>query len=160
MKKLLLLLTCLTVMLSVGCSSDDSGSSDETLVKGGYDKEEMAAATARAISEVDDFITELNSGKWNSYAVKAPIEDQGETEHFWLVDVKFADGKFTGRIDNDPGLVSNVKIGQDWTLGKTEISDWMYVKDGKMHGNYTLRPLLATMSDEDAAQYRAMLATP
>jgi len=29
-----------------------------------------------------------------------------------------------------------------------------------MYGNYTLRPLLATMSEEEAAYYRSMLANP
>ena len=144
-----------TLALTIGCSS-----SPETLVKGGYDEAEMAAATKRAISEVDTFIADLNSGRSENYAVKAPIEDNGETEHFWLTEIAFAGNKFTGTISNEPGMVSNVTLGQQYTIGKTEISDWMFMRDGKMHGNYTMRPLLATMPEAEAKQYRSMLADP
>ena len=140
----------------VGCESK----TPETLVQGGYDESEMEAATARAISEVDAFITELESGQSEDYAVKAPIEDDGTVEHFWLIDVTFENGRFTGKINNEPGMVSNVTLGQQYSLGKTEISDWMYMRDGKMHGNYTLRPLLATMSEEEAEMFRQMFAEP
>ena len=145
----------LIFLLVGGCSSRP-----ETLVDGGYDEAAMEAATKRALSEVDSFIADLESQESENYAVKAPIEDQGETEHFWLTDVSFADGKFTGTIGNEPGIVSNVKMGQPYTIGKTEISDWMFMRDGKMHGNYTMRPLLETMPKEEADMYRQMFASP
>ena len=140
---------------AIGCSS-----SPETLVEDGYDQAEMAAATKRAIAEVDTFIADLRSGRSEDYAVKAPIEDNGETEHFWLTGVTFANNKFTGTINNEPGMVSNVTMGQQFIIGKTEISDWMFMRNGKMYGNYTLRPLLATMPEAEAAQYRSMFAKP
>ena len=120
----------------------------------------MDAAIARAQAEVDEFIVELKGGNGEDCAVKAPIEDDGEVEHFWLTDVVYADGKFTGRIGNDPGMVDNVSFGQAWTIAEDEISDWMFMRDGKMHGNYTMRPLLATLPEEQAAEFRAMFAKP
>ncbi|MCC9603735.1 DUF2314 domain-containing protein [Stieleria sp. JC731] len=154
MKKYALWSLLAMTVFSIGCSSKP-----DTLVEGGYDEAEMAAATERALAEVDTFIADLKSGRSENYAVKAPIEDNGVTEHFWLTEVTFADNEFTGTINNEPGMVSNVTIGQQYSLGKTEISDWMFIRDGKMHGNYTLRPLLATMPEADADQYRAMFAT-
>jgi uncharacterized protein YegJ (DUF2314 family) len=154
--KMIALLSTLVITLAVaGCDSKP-----ETLVKGGYDETEMSAATERAISEVDTFIAELKSGQSESYAVKAPIEDAGEVEHFWLIGVTYADGRFSGTINNEPGMVSNVKMGQQYSLSKTEISDWMFMRDGKMHGNYTLRPLLVTMPESQAEMYRQMFADP
>jgi len=155
MKSLTLLMCTTLAIASVGCSSKP-----ETLIEGGYDEAEMAAATQRAIDEVDAFIGELNAGRSESHAVKAPIEDAGETEHFWLTGVTFADNKFTGTIDNEPGMVSNVTLGQEYTLGKTEISDWMYMRDGKLYGNYTMRPLLASMPEAEAERFRSMFANP
>ncbi|TWT94795.1 hypothetical protein Pla108_36450 [Botrimarina colliarenosi] len=150
------LLSCLAIAFSVtGCKSNP-----ETLVVGGYDEAEMASATDRAISEVDAFISDLISERSEHYAVKAPIEDGGVTEHFWLTGVSFSNNRFTGTIDNEPGIVSNVTMGQQYSLGKTEISDWMFIRDGKMHGNYTMRPLLATMPEAEANMYRQMFATP
>ena len=132
----------------------------DTLVQSGYDEQEMDAAISRARSEVDSFIGELSQPTGTSHAVKAPIEDSGKVEHFWLTEVSYGNGVFKGTINNEPGVVGNVKIGQPWTIKKTEISDWMYIRSGKMHGNYTMRPLLKTMPDDEAAKYRAILAEP
>jgi uncharacterized protein YegJ (DUF2314 family) len=149
------LLVGLLVLSIVGCNSKP-----ETLITEEYDQAEMDAAIARARGEVDAFIAELNNPTGEDHAVKAPVQDGEATEHFWLTGVSFRDGKFHGTINNDPGIVSNVKFGQSWSLSKEEISDWMYMRDGKMYGNYTMRPLLKTLPDEEAAQYRAMLAEP
>jgi uncharacterized protein YegJ (DUF2314 family) len=135
-------------------------SAPDTLVESGYDEQEMNTAIARARSEVESFIKELSNPTGDGHAVKAPIEDAGKTEHFWLTDVSFQDGEFKGTINNDPGIVGNVKFGQTWTIKKTEISDWMYMRDGKMYGNYTMRPLLKTMPEDEAVKYRSILADP
>jgi uncharacterized protein YegJ (DUF2314 family) len=132
----------------------------DTLITSGYDEKEMEAAIARARSEVDQFIAELTQPTGEDHAVKAPIEDGGETEHFWLTDLKYKDGQFEGTINNEPGLVKNVKLGQKWKIKKEEISDWLYMRDGKMHGNYTMRPLLKAMPADEAAEFRSMLAEP
>ena len=132
----------------------------DTLVSSGYNELEMEAAIARARREVDSFVSELTNPTGTNHAVKAPIEDRGETGHFWLSNVSFKNGEFTGTIDNEPGMVGNVKLGQSWTIKKSDISDWMFMRDGKMHGNYTMRPLLKTLPEEEAAQYRDLFATP
>jgi uncharacterized protein YegJ (DUF2314 family) len=147
------------VMVAVGLCCSCSKTPD-TLVKGGYDQKEMDAAIARARSEVDSFIAELSKGSGEDFSVKAPISDKGQTEHFWLTDVVYRNGEFQGQIGNDPGIVRNVKFGQKWTIKKAEISDWMFMRDGKMHGNYTMRPLLKTMPAKEAAAMRALLANP
>jgi len=145
----------LTVLLISLCGCNKT---PDTLVESGYDEMEMESAIARSRSEVDSFIAELSNPTGMNHAVKAPIEDDGEIEHFWLTEVSFQNGEFEGTINNEPGLVGNVQIGQKWTVSKTEISDWMFMRDGKMHGNYTLRPLLKTMPE--AEELRSMLAEP
>lgn len=155
MKTHITLSLLLVILACCSCSK-----SPDTLVKGGYDEQEMDAAIARARREVDSFIAEMSKGNGTNFSVKAPIEDQGETEHFWLTDVVYRNGKFEGVIGNDPGIVTNVKSGQKWTVKKSEISDWMFMRNGKMYGNYTMRPLLKTMPEEEAAKYRSILANP
>ena len=154
MKKALAL--CLVVVALCGCGR----SKPDTLVESGYDEKEMDAAIARARAEVDSFLGELAKPTGTDHAVKAPIEDRGETEHFWLTDISFKNGEFEGTINNDPGMVGNVKFGQKWTIKKDEISDWMFMRDGKIHGNYTMRPLLRAMPEDEAATFRSMLADP
>jgi len=150
--------TLLLLFLMLVCCS--CSKSSDTLIRGGYDEQEMEAAIARARSEVDSFIAELSKGNGSDFAVKVPIEDKEETEHFWLTDIVYRNGKFEGVIGNDPGMVTNVKSGQKWSVKKSEISDWMFMREGKMHGNYTLRPLLKTMPEEEAAKLRSILANP
>lgn len=149
--------TLLPLLLLVCCSCNKT---PDTLVTGGYDEKEMEAAIAKAKGSVDSFITELKNKNGSDFSVKAPIEDNGETEHFWLTDITYNNGQFEGIIGNEPGLVSNVTIGQKWTIAKADISDWMFMREGKIHGNYTMRPLLATLPADEAEQMRSMLAEP
>jgi uncharacterized protein YegJ (DUF2314 family) len=145
------------VLLAVcGCGK----STPETLVTSGYDQQEMDAAISRARSEVELFIGELSKPTGTNHAVKAPIEEGGKTEHFWLTEVSFQNGEFKGTIGNEPGIVGHVKMGQSWTINKTDISDWMFMRDGKIYGNYTMRPLLRTLPPEEAEKYRSMIADP
>lgn len=55
---------------------------------------------------------------------------------------------------------TNVKLGQKCKVKKADISDWMFVRDDKTHGNYTLCPLLKTMKPQEAEVRRAQFAEP
>jgi uncharacterized protein YegJ (DUF2314 family) len=86
-----------------------------------------------------------------------PIKDKNGTEHFWLVDVSYKEGLFTGKIGNDPGIVKNVKFGQVWNAKKEDISDWMYIRGEKIHGGFTIDPLLPSFPKEEADALQAKL---
>lgn len=120
----------------------------------------MDAAIQRARSEVDDFIREFEAGNGVDFSVKVPVTDGQYTEHFWLSDLKYENGQFSGLIANDPGYVTNVEFGQPWTVRKMEITDWMFTRNNKIHGNYTMRPLLKTLPEEQAEEMRSRLADP
>ncbi len=119
---------------------------------------EMNAAFAKARSEIDSFLAIMQSGTASSCSVKVKITDHDQVEFFWLDDLTYANGFFSGTIDNTPDLVKNVKMGQKIDVKKEDIFDWLYMKDGKMYGNYTVRVLLPKMSKEDADKIRAMMA--
>ena len=129
----------------------------DTLVRGDYDVVAMDKAIARARSEVDVFIAVLKANDAESFSVKAPIKDENGTEHFWITDVAFVDGEFEGHVGNDPGIVKNVVLGQKWRIKKTEISDWMYVRAGRIHGGYTIDPLLASFDKAKSDDIRRRL---
>ena len=59
-----------------------------------------------------------------------------------------------------PRDAKTIRLGQRIEVADTQISDWLYMRSGKMVGNYTLRPLLKRMPPKDAERYRAMLADP
>lgn len=131
---------------------------DDHVVRIATDDQEMLAAFAKARRSVDGVIALIKAGTLSSCNIKVQVHDGNGTEYFWLSGVTLAGDTFTGRIDNDPEIVKNVKIGDVQTVAKTGIYDWMYMKDRKMHGNYTLRVLLKKMDRDEAAKYRALLA--
>ena len=88
----------------------------------------------------------------DSYSVKAPFSDDNGTEHFWLSEVTYENGIFTGKINNDPITVKSVKLGQEVQVKEEEISDWLYVRNGRVTGNYTLRAILKRMPKAEAEQ--------
>ena len=65
-----------------------------------------------------------------------------------------------GTINNRPEIVRTVKFGQRIPLPEDDLTDWMYLQDGKIHGSETMRLLLKTLPPEEAKKLRAMLANP
>jgi uncharacterized protein YegJ (DUF2314 family) len=92
-----------------------------------------------------------------NFTVKVAVKDAGVTEHFWLSETTYSDGRFSGIIDADPST-SIIKRGDRWTAPIEDVTDWMYTRNQKMYGNYTLRALLPGMPSDEAAKYRPVLA--
>jgi uncharacterized protein YegJ (DUF2314 family) len=67
-----------------------------------------------------------------------------EDEHFWVGDLKRQGNSISGQIDNQPESVTTVKAGQRITINKADTSDWVFVRNGKMAGNETLKVLFNT----------------
>jgi uncharacterized protein YegJ (DUF2314 family) len=153
MKNIYLIILLLSALLGCSLLAKDP----DTLVRDGYDQKAMDSAISKARSETDKFILVLEKKNADTFSVKAPISENGQVEHFWLTDVIFKDGYFLGKIGNDPGIVTGIKIGQDWKIKKAEISDWMFTRGGKIHGGYTIDPLLPTMTKIEADSLRSKL---
>jgi uncharacterized protein YegJ (DUF2314 family) len=97
----------------------------------------------------------------HGFALKVAIPfGENNSEHIWTKDMVRKDGKISVVIDNTPRDVKTVRAGQRIEVADNQISDWMYVRNGKIVGNYTMRPLLKRMPAQDAARYRAMLLDP
>jgi uncharacterized protein YegJ (DUF2314 family) len=119
----------------------------------------MNDAIALARASVHRVQLQLERGN-NQTSVKVPMVDGAAVEHFWLRNVSFnrKTAHFSGLIDNDPGMVRNVTIGQVVTVPAAQISDWLYMQDGRMYGNFTLRVLLPRMPPAEAQRLRATLS--
>ena len=139
-------------MLMAGCSDR----AEDPVIEVEADDIEMNAAIAQARSTVDEFVERLENPKPTDegFSVKKKIEDGDNVEHFWLSDVSYADGIFTGAIGNDPQSVRNVEFGQEVSVALSEITDWMYLDDGKMVCNFTLQVLLKRIPKEQAEAIR------
>jgi len=142
MKRTALALLALT--LSLTCCSDHSY---DPVTEVEFDDKDMNVAIDDARSSVSEFVERLKNPKPTdeSFSVKKMISDGEEVEYLWLTDVSYSDGKFTGIINEDPQSVRDVIFGQEVTVEETEILDWMYLDDGELVGNFTLRVLLKRM---------------
>jgi|EndMetStandDraft_3_1072993.scaffolds.fasta_scaffold50294_4 uncharacterized protein YegJ (DUF2314 family) len=140
-----------------------SEAQDSSYIKVPNADPEMEAAKAQARASLGHF--------WEKFA--APGADEGgfaikvalpyganSTEHIWTKDIERKEGRISAVINNVPRDVKTVRLGERIEVAEAQISDWMYLRAGKMVGNYTMRPLLKRMPPQDAARYRAMLADP
>ena len=82
------------------------------------------------------------------------------TEHMWANDLERKEGKILGTINNEPRHVNAIRRGQRIEISEGQISEWMYMRAGKIVGKHTMRPLLKRMPPQEAARNQAMLAEP
>src|SRR3954453_10669424 len=138
-KTIALLLTA--TLIIAGCSRKP-----DTLTNK-YDQKKMEQAIAEARSTFDEFLARSRSPHPGDedFNVKVRIEDKNGVEHFWVSDLKLDSEPYSGKIADDPGIVKKVKFGQEYSFTRSEISDWMYMANDKMQGNYTLRIELESM---------------
>ena len=115
----------------------------------------MAGAVDHARQTLGFFVAALKAQRPDTrdYEIKSTFVDGDQVEHIWIGEVSW-DGKlFHGRINNKPLAVHNVRLGQRITLEPRKVSDWMFLKDGKLMGGYTTRVLYARLSPEQKAEF-------
>jgi uncharacterized protein YegJ (DUF2314 family) len=101
----------------------------------------MHRAVTQARKTVGEFITALKhpAPGQQDFEVKKPFIQGNEVEHIWLSDVRFVGNRFQGRVDNQPRKIRGLKLGQLVSVNPNEISDWLYIDNGKLVGGYTVR---------------------
>lgn len=161
MKSLMLALqlACASVLpaWSMAAAADD-----DTVIHVPQDDAEMNDAIAKARSMLPHFwqvFAERGRGE-SDFALKLRIEDENGVEHFWITDIKRIGGKVVGLVGNDAMTVRSVKFGDSVEVPEADISDWMYVREGKMIGNYTLRALFPQMSPAEVEEFQNVMAEP
>lgn len=123
---------------------------------------EMQAAIAKARSSLPMFweVYERKPRGESDFNLKVRISDGRGAEHFWLSDIERKDGKLYGVISNDPNNVHTVVKGQRIEIPEPDISDWLYYRNGKMVGNYTMRAMFKYMPPDQVEYLKRQLADP
>ena len=146
----------LWILGSPGCSKEGN------VVNVADDDPQMLAAIAKARDTLPQFwqaFDKRDQGE-TGFALKVKISDKKGVEHFWLTEIERKDGKTFGTIDNDPDIVGNVKRADRIAVPEADISDWLYMRNGKMVGNYTLRVLFKKMPAREVERYKKIMADP
>jgi uncharacterized protein YegJ (DUF2314 family) len=125
---------------------------------------EMNAAIAKGRATLPTFWASYDASKpsetGHSLKVRFPMPTNG-SEHIWIAEVKkTADGRYSGRFANAPRDLPGKKAGDVTEFKEADISDWMFMRNGKIVGGETIRPLLKAVPKADADALRARLESP
>ena len=118
---------------------------------------EMNAAMDEARQSVDIFLQALHSppSAPAHLSVKVGFRDERGVEFMWLHDVTYRDGTFHGTVGNSPQTVRSVRFGAPVAVGRDEIADWMFIREGKLVGGYTMRVMRSRLSPGERADFDA-----
>lgn len=115
----------------------------------------MARAVSMARGNVKVFIAALQnpSPGQRDFEVKKPFVQGRNVEHLWLSHVRYSGHRFHGLVDNQPEMITGLKMGQRVSVDPDEISDWLFIDNGKLVGGYTIRALYDGLSPEQKQQF-------
>jgi len=143
------------VVLTIATTGCGKKAAEDKVTMVADDDPRMNAAIAKARSTVTTFTAALRSPKRSqtSFSIKMAFHDGKQTEHMWLTRVSFDGKNFQGTVNNEPRMVSNVKMGQQASVESEKISDWMFVENHKLVGGYTIRVLRDAMPEAERADF-------
>jgi uncharacterized protein YegJ (DUF2314 family) len=109
--------------------------------------EEILQISEDARNTLPGFFRQLIRGREaDHFCVKYPFtadEDSGIiTEQVWLTGIQFKNGIYYGILANTPRHLGNLKRGDKVMFIMDEITDWMYVRGGKITGGDSIKYLL------------------
>ncbi|UPK02981.1 DUF2314 domain-containing protein [Bradyrhizobium sp. 170] len=125
---------------------------------------EMNAAIAKGRATLPTFWASYDAPKPSEtgHSLKARFPNpRNNGEHIWIAEVKkIADGRYSGRFANAPRDLPGKKAGDVVEFKEADISDWMFMRNGKIVGGETIKPLLKAMPKADADALRARMESP
>jgi uncharacterized protein YegJ (DUF2314 family) len=128
------------------------------------DDAEMNDAIGRARSTLPTFWASYDTPKPSEagHSLKVRFFATGrDGEHVWMGDVKrLSDDRYSGRFANMPRRLPGRKEGDRVEFREADISDWMFMRNGKIVGGETIKPMLKSMSKADADALRARMEQP
>ena len=102
----------------------------------------LQAAIKEAQKGLDGFIKELNAPKpGEGFAIKGTFQTLEGPEYLWVRMPTYQDGKFTGKLDQQPFALKGKRKGDEVIVAKKDVVDWLIKDDQGMKGAYTERAL-------------------
>lgn len=119
----------------------------------------MDEAVHEALRNMGKFTAALTNPKagQTGFAVKKRCTKGDKCEHLWLTAVHFDGRDLRGKVDNAPVELNSPHLGDEVTVQPEEITDWMYVENGRLVGGYTLRVYYTRLSAADKKHFTKAL---
>jgi uncharacterized protein YegJ (DUF2314 family) len=162
MRRILLLAIAVTIASAVSCAPSQSRPKDDPIASVQATDSEMNAAIAKARESLPKFFERWkHPGPGESdFNLKLKFTEGDNVEHIWIGQLEGSPGRITGVVNDTPENIHSVKLGQRIPIPEDRISDWLYLRNGKMVGNWTVRALFKKMSPEEVKSMKARLADP
>lgn len=121
------------------------------------DDADMNAAIVKANKTYPEFLRLFSAGdsSLSRFSVKMFFEYGEGREHMWVTELYLENGKLFGLLDSDPMYIDSLERGDTLLVSENAVSDWLYVKNGKMVGGYTLK---VTYNNLDSAEKKELKA--
>jgi uncharacterized protein YegJ (DUF2314 family) len=153
------------VLLMDASAQDRSQNNDRSpIVDIANGNPEMAAAIVKARATLPAFWASWEAPKASEtgFSLKVRFPTRGtNAEHIWMAEVKkLPDGRYSARFANQPRDLPGKRVGDQVEFAQADISDWMFMRNGKIVGGETIKPLLKSMPKADADALRARMETP
>jgi uncharacterized protein YegJ (DUF2314 family) len=154
------ILSVLALLFGTGCNDTSARpKKDDRVIAVKQEDAEMNAAIAKAQTTLSSFIAVLSSPQTNQqyFLIKGKFTVGDTVEHIWVADVTFDGKRFRGVLANDPESIPSLFYKQPVEVQPAQVSDWMFVQDGKLVGGYTSRVLRNRMTEEERRQLDAKI---
>jgi uncharacterized protein YegJ (DUF2314 family) len=148
-RKMLLILLCIVLFFACQKPSElaMSGGSSGTMLQA-HQTEKTIQIAEDARDTLSGFFRHLNrkdSGD-DYFCVKYPFaadDDSGiNSEQLWLTGIQFKNGIYYGILANNPRHLNGMKKGDTVIFEMDSITDWMYVRSGRIIGGESIKYLL------------------
>ncbi len=120
------------------------------------DDKAMDRAVTEARESLGFFLAALKAKKSDTgtFEVKKCFVEGEKAEHIWIGNITWDGKAFHGRVDNKPLEINNTHLGKIVTVTPEDLTDWMYVRSGKLMGGFTMRVLYSRLSPEQKTDFR------
>ena len=110
----------------------------------------IAEDARRTLPVFFQHLTRAGAGE-NNFCIKHPFKaDNGAgfvMEQVWLTGIYFKNGEYYGILAGAPMLISGMEKGDTRTFDIEAITDWMYVRNGKITGGRSIKYLLENIPE-------------
>ncbi len=158
------ILACNTGSLSEQLQSEDPIAAlrealEVPVVDASDDDPKMKEAVAEAHKTWAQFVAAFKKQAKNteSFGVKFPFDtpDKDRKEFMWVQVTKISDDLVMGTLANEPVLAQDIKLGDKVQKKVSEMSDWMYYKDGEIVGGFSVKVLMEQQAARESGDAKA-----
>lgn len=86
-------------------------------------------------------------------AFSQEMEGKNKIEHMWIGEVYFDGDTIYGELLNSPNDLTNIEQGDRVAVPLSQISDWLFLCNGKTYGGFTIHTIRAGMDSDERANH-------